>query len=202
MKTLSILIAEDQTLTRMDLKEMLEGAGYVVCADTNNGLKAVELAKQLRPDLAILDIKMPGLDGLDVASVFHAMNIPVIILTAYSQVSFVNRAEKTYVYNYLVKPITERDLLPAIQITYSRWKELQNVQTELKNMEKRLLEEKVISHAKAIIAKNNGSSEYDAHKLLIKNAMNQRITLSECAEKIIAGEKADNFAKNKKGIDN
>ncbi|NMA13873.1 MAG: response regulator, partial [Clostridia bacterium] len=75
MKTLSILIAEDQALTRMDLKEMLEGAGYVVCADTNNGAKAVELAKQLMPDLAILDIKMPGLDGLEVARILHSMNI-------------------------------------------------------------------------------------------------------------------------------
>ena len=192
MKTISILIAEDQTLTRMDLREMLEGAGYVVCADTNNGLKAVELAKQLMPDLAIVDIKMPGLDGLEVAKIFHDMNIPVIILTAYSQQNFINRAEKVYVYNYLVKPVAERDLLPAIQITYSRWKEMQSVQTELKNMENKLKEEKTISHAKAVLAKQKKISEFDAHKELIQLAMNQRISLIECAQRIIAKEKAEN----------
>jgi len=186
MKTLSILIAEDQALTRMDLREMLEGAGYVVCADTNNGLKAVELARQLMPDLAILDIKMPGMDGLDVASAFHAMGIPVIILTAYSQANFINRAEKVYVYSYLVKPITEKDLLPAIRITYSRWKEMQSMQTELKNMEKRLAEEKIVSRAKAILAREKGISEYEAHKELIRLAMNQRLTLGDCARSIVA----------------
>jgi response regulator NasT len=189
MKTLSILIAEDQALTRMDLKEMLEGAGYVVCADTNNGAKAVELAKQLMPDLAILDIKMPGLDGLEVARILHSMNIPVIILTAYSQMNFINRAEKVYVYNYLVKPIREKDLLPAIRIAYSRWKEMQDMQTELKNMEKKLKQEKLISHAKSIIAKQKNISEFDAHKYLIQRAMNHRITLIDCARQIISKEK-------------
>ncbi|MDD2497969.1 MAG: response regulator [Desulfitobacteriaceae bacterium] len=189
MKTLSILIAEDQALTRMDLKEMLEGAGYVVCADTNNGAKAVELAKQLMPDLAILDIKMPGLDGLEVARILHSMNIPVIILTAYSQMNFINRAEKVYVYNYLVKPIREKDLLPAIRIAYSRWKEMQDMQIELKNMEKKLRQEKLISRAKSIIAKEKNISEFDAHKYLIQRAMNHRITLIDCAQQIISKEK-------------
>jgi response regulator NasT len=131
----------------MDLKEMLEGAGYYVCGEANNGTKAVELAKQLMPDIAILDIKMPGLDGLEVAKILHSMNIPVILLTAYSQQNFINRAEKVAVYSYLIKPITERELLPAVQLAYARWKEMQNVQQELKDTQNTLKYQKIIRRA-------------------------------------------------------
>jgi len=185
MKSLSILIAEDQTLTRMDLKEMLEAAGHYVCANTNNGLQAVELARQLNPDLAILDIKMPGLDGLEVAKVMHSLNIPVIILTAYSQQNFINRAEKVHVANYLVKPITERDLLPAVQITYSQWKEMQSVREKLQNVQNTLESQKIIARARTWLAKENNISEYEAHKQLIKTAMNRRMTLIELANEVI-----------------
>ncbi|MHB8170100.1 MAG: ANTAR domain-containing response regulator [Thermincolia bacterium] len=185
MKSLSILIAEDQSLTRMDLKEMLETAGHLVCANTNNGLKAVELAKQLNPDLALLDIKMPGMDGLDVAKVMHSLNIPVIILTAYSQPNFINRAEKVHVANYLVKPITERDLLPAVQITYAQWKEMQSVREQLQNVQNTLESQKIIAHARLWLAKEDNISEYEAHVKLIKTAMNRRITLIELANELL-----------------
>lgn len=191
MEKLSILIAEDEPLTRMDLKEMLEGAGYDVCGEANNGQKAIELAQQLMPDLAILDIKMPDLDGLDTAKALHSMNIPVIILTAYSQQNLINRAEKVNVYSYLIKPVTERELLPAVQLAYARWKEMQTVQKKLKHTEDKLKFQKIIAHARSILAAQNGISDYEAHQQLIKEAMNLRISLGERAVQIIRAAKKD-----------
>ncbi|ATW25328.1 ANTAR domain-containing response regulator [Candidatus Formimonas warabiya] len=191
MGKLSILIAEDEPLTRLDLKEMLEGAGYFVCGEANNGNKAVDLAKQLMPDLAILDIKMPGLDGLEVAKILHAMNIPVILLTAYSQQNFINRAEKVSVYSYLIKPITERELLPAVQLTYARWKEMQSVQKELKDTQTKLKSQKIIGHARALLAKQYNISDYEAHQQLVHEAMQYRITLVERASQILKETKRE-----------
>lgn len=186
MNKISILIAEDEALIRMDLKEMLEAAGYIVCGEANNGQKAVELAEKLKPDLAILDVKMPGMNGLDAAKVMHKLNIPVILLTAYSQQNIVNRAEKVAVYGYLVKPVTERDLLPAVQIAYGRWKEVQFLQNQLEDTKGKLEGQKLISHARAILAKEYNISEYDAHKMLQKAAMDDRLSLIEKAKQIIA----------------
>jgi len=185
MSELSILIADDEALIRLDIKEMLQGAGHVVCGEANNGLKAVELAKLLTPDLAILDVMMPGLDGLEVAKILHSMNIPVLLLTAYSQSKFINRAEKVSVYGYLVKPITERDLLPAIQIAYARWKEMQDVRSKLETTQQELQSQKLISRAKAILASCEGISEYEAHQLLIHQAMDLRITVVKLAAQIV-----------------
>lgn len=185
MSELSILIADDEALIRLDLKEMLQGAGHIVCAEANNGLKAVELAKTYAPDLAILDVMMPGLDGLEAAKILHSMNIPVLLLTAYSQSKFINRAEKVSVYGYLVKPITERDLLPAIQIAYARWREMQDVRSKLKTTQQELHSQKLISRAKAILAIREGISEYEAHQLLIHQAMDMRITVVKLAAQII-----------------
>lgn len=185
MSELSILIADDEALIRLDIKEMLQGAGHIVCGEANNGLKAVELAKSLTPDLAILDVMMPGLDGLEVAKILHSMNIPVLLLTAYSQSKFINRAEKVSVFGYLVKPITERDLLPAIQIAYARWRELHDVRSKLETTQQELRSQKLISRAKAILATNEGISEYEAHQLLIHQAMDLRITVLKLASQIV-----------------
>lgn len=189
MKKLSILIAEDEILTRLDLKEMLLAAGHLVCGETNNGQKAVELAKQVMPDLVILDIKMPGMDGIEVAKNMQMMNIPAILLTAYSQQNLISRAEKVSVYGYLVKPITERDLLPAVQIAYARWKEMQCMQQELKETQSKLKNQKILAHARAILAKQHGISEYEAHQLLVHEAMQQRVTLIEKAVQIVKHDK-------------
>ena len=185
MSELSILVADDEALIRLDIKEMLQGAGHIVCGEANNGLKAVELAKSLTPDLAILDVMMPGLDGLEVAKILHSMNIPVLLLTAYSQSKFINRAEKVSVYGYLVKPITERDLLPAIQIAYARWRELHDVRSKLETTQQELQSQKLISRAKAILATREGISEYEAHQLLIHQAMDLRITVLKLASQIV-----------------
>ena len=185
MSELSILIADDEALIRLDIKEMLQGAGHIVCGEANNGLKAVELAKSFAPDLAILDVMMPGLDGLEVAKILHSMNIPVLLLTAYSQSKFINRAEKVSVYGYLVKPITERDLLPAIQIAYARWREMQDVRAKLENTQQELQSQKTIARARSILAERNGISDYEAHQLLIHQAMDLRITVVKLAAQIV-----------------
>lgn len=185
MSSLSIVIADDEALIRLDLKEMLQGAGHIVCGEASNGLKAVEIAKSLAPDLAILDVMMPGLDGIETAKILHSMNIPVLLLTAYSQPKYINRAEKVSVYGYLVKPITERDLLPAVQIAYARWKEMQDVRLKLENTQQELQSQKIIARARSILAARNSVSEYEAHQLLIHQAMDQRITVVKLAIQIV-----------------
>jgi Response regulator with putative antiterminator output domain len=187
MSVLSILIADDEALTRLDIKEMLQGAGHIVCGEAKNGAKAVELAKSLAPDLAILDVKMPDLDGLETAKIIHSMNIPVLLLTAYSQPNFINRAEKVNVYGYLVKPITERDLLPAVQIAYARWREMQDVRMKLETTQLELQSQKLIAHARAILAAREKVSNNEAHQLLIRQAMNRRITVVKLAAQIVQG---------------
>lgn len=193
MSSLSILIADDEAITRLDIKEMLQGAGHTVCGEANSGARAVELAKSVTPDLAILDVMMPGLDGLEAAKILHSMNIPVLMLTAYSQPKFINRAEKVNVYGYLVKPITERDLLPAIQIVYARWKEMQAVRLKLENTQYELRSQKLIARAQALLAAREGVSDYEAHQLLIHQAMNLRITVVKLAAQIVkeAGRKTE-----------
>lgn len=185
MSRLSILIAEDEALTRLDIKEMLATAGHLVCAETNNGLKAIELGKRYAPDLAILDVMMPGLDGLEVAKMFHTINIPVVLLTAYSQPKYINRAEKVCVYGYLVKPVKEKDLLPTIQIAYARWREMSEVRDKLNDTEHELQSQKLISKAKALLAMQLGISEYEAHQELIHRAMNNRISAVQLSQDII-----------------
>ena len=185
MNKLSVLIAEDEVLTRLDIKEILEEAGHSVCAETNNGLEAVELAKKQCPDLALIDIMIPGLQGLEVAKMLHVLNIPVLIVTAYSQPQYINRAEKVAVFGYLIKPIREQDLLPAIQIAYGRWKEIHDMKVRLENANNKLESQKIIAHAKALIANRNGISEYDAHQQLIREAMNQRVPVITIATSVI-----------------
>lgn len=189
MNPLSILIADDEELTLMDIKEMLQGEGYIVCGEANSGKQALELAKKLSPDLAILDVNMPEPDGIEVAKMLHSMNIPVLLLTAYSQPNYINRAEKVHVYAYVVKPFTERELLPAIKIAYARWKEMQQVRRELMETKTQLENQKVISHARNIIAAQKNITVQEAHHLLIREAMCQRITLVEQARRVIRAAK-------------
>lgn len=188
MVPLSILIADDEELTLMDLKEMLQDEGYIV-STANSGREAIEMAKKLSPDFAILDVNMPGPDGIEVAKMLHSMNIPVLLLTAYSQKNYINRAEKVRVYAYVVKPFTERELLPAIKIAYARWKEMQQVRQELLDTKTQLENQKVISHARSIIAAQQKITVKEAHHILIQEAMCLRITLVEKAKRIIDEDK-------------
>jgi AmiR/NasT family two-component response regulator len=186
---LSILIAEDEILTRVDIKAILEKAGYVVCGECANGGDAVEMAKSTSPDLAILDIMMPKLDGLEVAKILHDMNIPVIMLTAYSQPSFISRAECVNVCGYLVKPTSENTLLATVRIAYARWKDTQSIKLELAATKDQLANQKTIAHARVIIKDQLGISEQEAHRQLLRQAMQERLTLVELAKRIVASQK-------------
>jgi response regulator NasT len=185
MKPLSILLVEDEVLIRVDIKEMLERAGHVVAAECGNGRRAVELARQVTPELVLLDIMMPGLDGLEVAKCMHELNVPVVIVTAYGQPNFIKRAENVHVYGYVVKPLSEQNLLATVQIAYSRWQEFCQVNKELQEIKEQLDYQKLIAHARAIIQDRLGLSAQEAHKRLLREAMRQQIAVAEIAEKII-----------------
>ncbi len=186
MKSLAILVAEDETLTRLDIRGMLERAGHVICGECGNGRKAVELARQLSPDLALLDIMMPELDGIETAKILHGMNIPAVMLTAYSQPHIINRAENVHVCGYLVKPVSEQNLHATIRIAHARWREMQHVRRELAETREQLEQQKVIARAKTILVGKNRLSEQAAHQQMIREAMDLRIPLVELARRLIA----------------
>ena len=186
MKSLAILVAEDETLTRLDIRGMLERAGHVICGECGNGRKAVELARQLSPDLALLDIMMPELDGIETAKILHGMNIPAVMLTAYSQPHIINRAENVHVCGYLVKPVSEQNLHATIRIAHARWREMQHVRRELAETREQLEQQKVIARAKTILVGKNHLSEQAAHQQMIREAMDLRIPLVELARRLIA----------------
>jgi AmiR/NasT family two-component response regulator len=183
MGYLSVLLADDEVLTRMDIREYLTQEGHIVCAETGNGLEAIELAKITSPNIALLDIKMPGLDGIEVAVQLKAMGIPTVLMTGYNQQGFVSRAEKVGVYGYLNKPIREQDIIPTMIIAYSRWNEMQKLSQEIDAYKRKLENQKSVEIAKGIFAKQNGISEYEAHKAILKISMNQsRPMISVCDE--------------------
>ena len=198
MKSLAILVAEDETLTRLDIRGMLERAGHVICGECGNGRKAVELARQLSPDLALLDIMMPELDGIETAKILHGMNIPAVMLTAYSQPHIINRAENVHVCGYLVKPVSEQNLHATIRIAHARWREMQHVRRELAETREQLEQQKVIARAKTILVGKNHLSEQAAHQQMIREAMDLRIPLVELARRLIATGAGSSTTENEK----
>ena len=187
MKALSILIAEDEVLTRADIRAMVERAGHIVCGECGNGARAIELARQMSPDMAILDVMMPELDGIETARALYSLNIPVVMVTAYSQPNIIKRAENVYVCGYLVKPVSEQNLMAALRIAYARWKDMQHMRRELAETKDLLKQQKLISRAKALFANAERISEHAAHQQMIQEAMKRRISLVELARKIIGG---------------
>src|SRR6266849_2241538 len=155
-----ILIAEDETIIRLDLRELLEKAGFAVCAEAKDGLEAVELARSERPDLAVLDVKMPRLDGIEAARrILDERPIPIVMLTAYGQQELVSRAVEAGVFGYLVKPFRESDLLPAIATARARHEELVALREEAESLGEALAARKVIERAKGILMEKEGLSE-------------------------------------------
>lgn len=198
MKSLAILVAEDEALTRLDIRGMLERAGHVICGECGNGRKAVELARQLSPDLALLDIMMPELDGIETAKILHGMNIPAVMLTAYSQPHIINRAENVHVCGYLVKPVSEQNLQATLRIAHARWREMQHVRRELAETREQLEQQKVIARAKTILVGKNHLSEQAAHQQMIREAMDLRIPLVELARRLIATGAGSSTTENEK----
>jgi len=182
-----ILIAEDEAIIRLDLREMLEEEGYEVVGEAGDGKTAVRLAEKLRPDLSILDIVMPGMDGLEAAAAINEGEwSAVLILTAFSQRDFVEKATKTGAMAYLVKPFDKQDLMPAVELAMARWAEVRALAEESKDLSERLESRKLVERAKGIIMKEHGLSEQESFRFIQKIAMEQRATMASVAEKLLA----------------
>jgi response regulator NasT len=188
-KKVRILVAEDETIIRLDLVEMLTEAGYEVIAQAENGAIAVELAKQHKPDLAILDVKMPEMDGITAAEKIILL-APVLMLTAFSQRELVERARDAGVMAYVVKPFSINDLVPAIEIAISRHKQMKSLESEVADIYERLETRKVIDRAKGILMKAMNLSEPESFSWIQKTAMDRRISMKEVANAIISPEAA------------
>jgi response regulator NasT len=180
-----ILVAEDETLIRMDLVEMLTEAGYEVIAQATNGEEAIALANEHKPDLAILDVQMPVLDGISAAEKIITI-APVLMLTAFSQRELVDRARDAGVMAYVVKPFTISDLVPAIEIAISRHAQMRSLADEVADLHDRLETRKVIDRAKGILMKALNLTEPEAFSWIQRAAMDRRITMKEVAEAVIS----------------
>ena len=184
-----ILVAEDEALIRMDLVEMLQEAGYQVVAQATNGEEAIALATEHNPDLAILDVKMPVLDGISAAEKIISI-APVLMLTAFSQRELVERARDAGVMAYVVKPFTIGDLIPAIEIAISRHTQMRSLADEVADLHERLETRKVIDRAKGILMKALNLSEPEAFSWIQRAAMDRRLTMKEVAQAVISPEAA------------
>jgi response regulator NasT len=184
-----ILVAEDEALIRMDLIEMLQEAGYEVVAQASNGEEAIALATEHQPDLAILDVKMPVLDGISAAEKIISI-APVLMLTAFSQRELVDRARDAGVMAYVVKPFTIGDLIPAIEIAISRHTQMRSLAEEVADLHERLETRKVIDRAKGILMKALNLSEPEAFSWIQRAAMDRRLTMKEVAQAVISPEAA------------
>jgi len=185
---LRVVIAEDEALIRLDLKEMLEEEGYSVVAEAGDGETAVERVTSLRPDLAILDVKMPVLDGISAAEQIAAERIaPVVILTAFSQRELVERARDAGAMAYLVKPFTKADLVPAIEMAVSRFTEIRALDSEVNTLRDRLEVRKLLDRAKGLLQSEHGMTEPQAFRWIQKTSMDRRLTMRKVAEAVIEG---------------
>jgi response regulator NasT len=182
-----VLIAEDEALIRLDLAEMLVEEGYEVVGEAGDGEEAVRLAQELRPDLVILDIKMPIMDGLAAAEkIADARIAPVVILTAFSQRDLVERARAAGAMAYLVKPFQKSDLLPAVEIALSRFAEIAALEKEIAGLTERLETRKAVERAKGLLMTTYGMTEPQAFKWIQRTAMDHRMGMREVAERIVA----------------
>jgi response regulator NasT len=182
-----ILVAEDETIIRLDLKDLLERAGFEVCAEARDGEEAVELARTEQPDLALMDVKMPRLDGIEAAKrILEERPIPIVMLTAYGQQELVARAAEAGVFGYLVKPFREQDLLPAIHTARARHEELQALREEAESLQEALAARKVIERAKGLLMEKEKLTEDEAFSRLRRAAQTSQRPLKVIAEAVVA----------------
>jgi response regulator NasT len=186
MDSLRIVIADDEPIIRLDLRRTLENMGHLVIGEASDGAQAVEITRELKPDVAILDIKMPNMDGIDAAKVISTEGIaPVVLLTAYSQKDLVDRAKDAGVFYYLVKPFKEADLMPAIELAIARFDEFMKLDDEITSLEEKLETRKAVDRAKGILMDMYGLKEQDAFRRIQVQSMNTRKSMREIAEAII-----------------
>ncbi len=187
--SIRVVIAEDEAIIRLDLRETLEEEGYEVVGDTGRGDRAVELVRELRPDVAVLDIKMPGMDGLEAARRINEERLcAVLILTAFSQREVVEEARDAGALAYLVKPFQKTDLIPAIEVALGRFRELQALAGEVDTLGEQLEARKIVDRAKGVLIDQHHMTEQDAFAFVQRTAMSQRCKMRDVAEKILAGE--------------
>ena len=191
MKPLKIVIADDESVIRMDLKEILQEAGHEVVGETANGRRAVAIVRETSPDLVIMDIKMPDMDGVEAARLIAADHLaPVLLLTAFDDAELIERAKDAGVLAYLVKPVEEKNLFPAMEIALSRWQEMQSLEEELFAMRDSLETRKLLDRAKGILMQAHNISEAEAYRRMQRYSMEKRVSLKEVASSVVkAGSK-------------
>jgi response regulator NasT len=183
-----VVIAEDEAIIRLDLKEMLEEEGYVVVGEAGDGQRAVELVEEHRPDLVVLDVKMPVLDGISAAEQIAEKRLaPVLMLTAFSQRELVERARDAGAMAYLVKPFQKSDLIPAIEMAVSRYAEIQALETEVADLHERFETRKLVDRAKGVLQGEHGLSEPEAFRWIQKQSMDRRLSMRAVAEAVLGG---------------
>ncbi len=190
MESLRILIADDETLITMSLSTMLNNVGHQVVGRARSGEEAIEMAKKLKPDIILMDIRMGDMDGIEASRrILSERAVPIIILTAFSQADLIDRADAIGVSGYLVKPVTENDLLPAIAIARSRFKQLKELEKEVGDLKEALRARKLIEQAKGILMEKEGITEAEAYRRIQQQSRNQNIPMSKLAEAIITTQK-------------
>lgn len=186
MAQMRVLIADDDPIIRLDLKQILENLEYEVVAEAGDGQQAVDLARELKPDICILDVKMPVMDGIEAVQIITDEEIaPAILLTAYSDRELVGRAKDAGVFAYLVKPFKPSDLPPAIEVARSRYEQNQKLNEEVGNLQEKLEARKLIDRAKGILMTEHGLNETEAYRRIQQQSMNLRKTMREVAEAVI-----------------
>ncbi|NBU65077.1 MAG: response regulator [Chloroflexia bacterium] len=189
---LRLVIADDESIIRMNLRETLVGLGYLVVGDAGDGVSAIHLARELRPDLVIMDIKMPKLDGIQAAKVLTEEKIaPVLLLTAYSDRELVDRARDAGVVNYIVKPFREAELLPAIEIALARFAEFNTINKELGDLKDTMETRKLVERAKGVLMDTQGLKEQEAFRKIQQLSMNTRKSMREIAQAILLTAQID-----------
>lgn len=181
-----IMVVEDESIVRMDIAFMLEDAGYEVAAQAGDGEKAIERAFKLEPDLIIMDIKMPKLNGLKASEIISKkLNIPILVLTAYSQREYIDKAKRANIVGYLVKPITEANLIPAVEMALKQAETANAYRKQVEKMNQQLNERKIVEKAKGIIMEKFNLPEDAAYRKMRKISMNQQVNLENVAKRII-----------------
>lgn len=192
MERTRVVIADDESIICMDLREMLNNLGYLVVGEAGDGRSAVSLARELRPDVLLMDVKMPDMDGIEAAQVLTQEKIaPVVLLTAFSQRDLVDRARDAGVAGYLVKPIHEADLAPAIEIALARFREFKELEQEVGDLQDQLETRKLVDRAKGILMDTQGLTEAAAFRRIQKMSMNTRKSMKEIAQAIILTHEAE-----------
>ena len=189
MPAARVVIAEDEAIIRLDLKETLEEEGYEVVGETGRGDEAVQLVNDLHPDIAILDIKMPGMDGLEAAkAITSERKAAVLILTAFSQRDLIEQARDAGALAYLVKPFQKSELLPAVEVALGRFREMQALGDEVESLQEQLETRRIVDRAKGILMDKHGMGEGDSFAFIQKTAMNERRTMRSVAEDVVSGQ--------------